>query len=275
MHAFMCGGRSFFVAMLLGAAALAAPAQASVFDVKGSDVTKGETEIGTNSAFFNGFPENADRLRSSHELAIGYGFTDWLKAGAKLSFDHPADEGFRLSTAGIETQIMFKKFEGGLGLGWFTGVDVRVHRDETNTATFGPVIQLGTEQTQLLLNPFFAKTFGPNREEGIEFSYAWAIKQLLREGFSIGIEGYGSIPDIGHHAGIDFQEHRIGPVVYYERSLGGGRGNGRGLSIKDVGSKVGDKDDGGPKLAIEAGVLFGLTEGTQDTAFKFKAGITF
>ncbi len=251
-----------------------ASAHAGVFDVKGADVTKGETEIGTNNTFFSGYPVNADRLRSSHEIALGYGFTDWMKAGAKLSFDKPADDDFQLSTAGVEAQLMFKKFEKGLGLAWFTGVDFRVDRDETNTVTFGPVIQLGTEKTQLLLNPFFATTFGANREDGVDFAYAWALKQEIREGLSFGIEGYGVIPNLGDSPGSDFQEHRIGPVVYMERALKGGNGNGKRMSVKDAGA-AGGADDGGPKLSLEAGVLFGLTEGTQDTAFKLKAAITF
>ena len=263
-----CLGAMIATAMLLSPATVSA----GVFDVKGSDVEKGETEVGTNNTFFNGYPINADRVRSSHEIALGYGFTGWMKAGAKLSFDKPADDDFRLSTAGVEAQFMLKKFENGLGIAWFTGVDFRVHRDETNTVTFGPVIQLGTEKTQLLLNPFFATTFGANHEEGVEFAYAWALKQQVREGFSVGIEGYGVIPNLGDSPGVDFQEHRIGPVVYFERSLSRGNGGGR-MSVKDAAGNGGE--EGGPKLSIEAGVLFGLTEGTQDTALKLKAAITF
>lgn len=261
--------------IVTSAASISLPAFAGVFDVKGSDVEKGETEVSTNNTFFSGFPVNADRLRSSHELGVGYGFASWLKAGAKLSFDKPADDDFQLSTAGIEAQAMLKKFGGGIGIGWFTGADFRVHKDETNTITFGPVIQLGTEQTQLLLNPFFAKTFGVNREEGIAFSYGWALKQQVREGLSVGIEGYGVFPDVGHNPGSAFQEHRIGPVVYLERGLGAAKPMTGGRSIKDTGAADKAGEAGGPKFAMEAGVLFGMTEGTQDIAFKLKAGITF
>jgi hypothetical protein len=269
--------RQFAVAAataVMVSAFIAIPAMAGVFDVKGSDVEKGETEVGTNNAAFVGFPVNADRLRSSHELAVGYGFTGWLKAGAKLSFDKPADSDFQLSTAGIEAQVMLKKFGGGLGLAWFTGADFRVHRDETNTVTFGPVIQFGTEQTQLLLNPFFAKTFGRNHEEGMEFSLGWAVKQQIREGFAVGIEGYSVVPNIGNAPSADFQEHRVGPVIYLERGLGAAKPSAIARSIKDAGTAA-NGESGGPKLAVEAGVLFGLTEGTQDAAFKLKAGILF
>lgn len=255
-------------------AASVAGAQAQTFDVKGTDVDKGKTSIETNNTLFNGFPVNADRVRSSHELAIGHGFTDWLKLGLKANFDKPLDSDFQLSTVAIEGQAMLRKFERGFGLAWFTEAAFRVHRDETNSVTFGPIFQLGTEKTQLLVNPFFSRTYGPNKEEGTEFSYAWAVKQEIREGFAIGIEGYGSIPNIGNAPSFDFQPHRIGPVIYLERALAGfaGHAGGRRMSVKDAG---GNGDDGKPKFGMELGVLFGLSDATQDVAVKLKAGIEF
>jgi hypothetical protein len=71
------------------ALALTTPAIAGTFDVKGAEISKGETEIAVNSAFFSGYPINADLLRASAEVGIGYGFTDWWKAGLKIAFDKP------------------------------------------------------------------------------------------------------------------------------------------------------------------------------------------
>ena len=142
-----------------------------------------------------------------------------------------------------------------------------IDRDETNAVTFGPILQLGTEATQVLINPFFRRTFGRNREDGTEFSYAWAFKQQLREGFAVGIEGYGSIP-IGDASGLDLQPHRVGPVFYLEREL-----RGSGLSVKHAGGNGHAEEK--PKLALELGILFGLTDATQDVAVKFKAGVEF
>jgi hypothetical protein len=263
-------------AIIFWAALAGAPVTlAGTFDVKSVDVDKGQTEVETNNSFFRGYPVNADRLRTSHELALNHGFATWFKAGAKLNFDKPVDEEFRLATAGIEGQAVLKKFEGGLGIAWFTGLDFRIHRAETNSVTFGPVVQLGTEKTHLLLNPFLSKTFGRNREEGIDFNFAWAVKHELREGFAVGIEGYSTLPNIADAPGRDFQEHRIGPVVYLERALSGAGHGGRSLSVKDIRSDSDGKQAEGPKLALELGVLFGLSEASQDTTFKFKGGISF
>ncbi len=255
---------------------LAPPVLAATFEVKDTEVEKGKIAVEINNAVFSGFPLNAERLRSSHEFLFGYGFTSWLAVSGKINFDKPTADDFQVSTAGVEAIATLKKFENGLGIAWFTGADFRVHRDETNTVTFGPVVQLGTEKTQVLINPFFAKTFGKNREHGLEFSLAWALKQEVSEGIALGIEGYSVFPDIGNNPGADFQEHRIGPVLYLERSLGTkAKSAARGLSIKDSGGAADGKDAGGPKLLVEIGVLFGLTGATQGTAFKIKGGITF
>lgn len=157
-------------------------AHAQVFDVKGVDVEPGKTTVESNNTVFDGFPANAERTRSSHELAFGYGFADWFKLGVKASFDKPLDESFQFSTAAIEGQATLKKFQGGLGIAWFTEVALAIDRDETNAVTFGPILQFGTEATQFLINPFFSQTFGRNREDGTEFSYAWALKQQIRDG---------------------------------------------------------------------------------------------
>jgi hypothetical protein len=269
IHAFR--GSALALALTLGTSL----AMADTFDVKSADVDKGETEVELNNSLFPGFPRNADRLRTSHEFELNHGFTSWLKAGAKMNFEKPADDDFQISTAGIQALGLLKKFEGGVGIAWFTGLDFRIHREETNSVTFGPVVQLGTEKTHLLLNPFFSKTFGPNREEGMDFSLGWAVKHELREGFAIGIEGYSTFPNISNSPGSEFQDHRIGPVVYLERALGGGGHRTRGLSVKDTRGGNDDKKEEGPKLGLEIGVLFGLSDAAQDTTFKIKGGISF
>ena len=191
------------------------------FDVKGAEIAKGETEIGFNSAYFTGFPVNADRLRATGEISAGYGFSEWWKAGVKLSFDQPVGGDLEAVTAGVEAQILFRKMEGrGPAIAWFMGVDAAIQSDQTNTLTFGPIWSWALDdKTAFNLNTFFATTFGRNSEDAVDFSYAWQVKREIREGFGIGIEGYGVLPDIGHWPGVDFQEHRIGPVLYIERSL--------------------------------------------------------
>ena len=75
----------------------------------------------------------------------------------------------------------------------------------------------------------------------------------MRKGFAFGIEGYGSITDIGNGVGTEFQPHRIGPVICIARELKGLSSSGR-LSMKDSGES---KHDDSPKFGLEPGVLFG------------------
>lgn len=262
-------------AFSLCAAGGATQAGHQTFDVKGTDVDKGKTSIEANNTWIDGYPVNADRDRFSSQIEVGHGFTEWLKLGAKLNIDKPVDEPIHLQSFVLSAQIMLKKFERGVGLGWYTETAFATHRDHSNSVTYGPILQLGTEKTQLLINTFFTNSYGRNSEEGTEFSYAWAAKQEIREGLAIGVEGYGVIPNIANAPGIDFQPHRIGPVIYLERALAGfaGNGGGRRMSVKDAGG--GNGDDGKPKFGMELGVLFGLTDATQDVMLKVKAGIEF
>ena len=62
------------------------------------------------------------------------------------------------------------------------------------------------------------------------------------------------IPNIGNSPGIDFQEHRIGPVIYYEKELRG---------------------EHETTFALDAGILFGLTEATPNVTGKVNASLAF
>ncbi len=244
------------------------------FDVKGSDVDKGKTSVEANNSFLDGYPANADRDRFSSQIEASHGFADSLKLGVKLNIDKPVDEPFHIASVAASAQVMLKKFERGVGLAWYTETGFAVNHEHANSVTYGPILQFGTDKSQLLVNTLFTNTFGRNREEGTEFSYAWALKQEVREGLAVGIEGYGSIANISNAPGIDFQPHRIGPVIYLERALTGlsGHGAARRMSVKDAG---GNGDDGKPKFGMELGVLFGLTDATQDVSIKLKAGVEF
>lgn len=267
--------RSLLVVCTLVASVLGA--NAGGFDVKGAEIAKGETEIGFNSAFFSGFPVNADPLRATGEIAIGYGFSEWWKAGLKLSFDKPVGGDLETVTVGAEGQFLLRKMQGrGPAIAMFAGIDVAIQDDQTNTLTLGPVWSWALDdKTALNLNTFFTRTLGRNSTDATDFSYAWQVKHEVRGGVGLGVEGYGVLPDIGHTPGLDFQEHRIGPVIYFERSLNGPNGNGGAMKIGAKGTNGNGKDENGPKLAIEAGLLFGLTDATQDHVYKLKGALTF
>lgn len=264
--------RSLSLAALIASGVFSA-AFAGTFDIKGVEVTKGEAEIGINSTFFHGFPANADTIRHSTEYGVAYGLLDWWKIGLKANFDKPIGDSYQPVSVGVEQLTVWKKFDKGWGVAWYSSLDMSLVTDSPDTTTSGPVFQFGNDKTSLTVNPFFVRSFGPNKTSGTDFSYGWQVKQQVREGFSVGIEGYGYVPNIRNAPGSDFQEHRVGPVLYFEREL-----KAAPWVIAPVKSGLKDAAAGGgegPKLQMEAGVLFGLTDGTQDVAVKIKGGIVY
>jgi hypothetical protein len=229
-------------------------ASADVFSVDEPEVVKGEQEIEVNGAVQNGFPVNADPVRYSMEVEYTYGVAKWLSLSPLVDFDKPEGDSFHATVAGVESVWFPVEIGKLLTFAWFTEVEGAVHHDETNATTFGPIVQFGQDKASLILNPYFEKSFGKNHEEGIEFNYQWQAKASMNERVALGIEGYGAIPDIAHAPSVDFQEHRIGPVIYYEKELPGAH------------ERV---------FGIDAGILFGLTEATPHVTGKINANFTF
>jgi len=229
-------------------------ALADVFSIDEPEVVKGEQEVEVNGAVQNGFPVNADPVRYSMELEYTYGVTRWLSLSPLVNFDKPDGDSFHATVAGVESVWFPVEVGKLLTVAWFTELEGAVHHDETNSTTLGPIVQFGHDKASLILNPYFEKSFGKNHEEGIEFNYQWQAKAALNQRLALGIEGFGAIPNIGNSPGIDFQEHRIGPVLYYEKEL--------------TGEKEGT-------FAINAGVLFGLTEATPNVTGKVNASLAF
>ena len=255
MHRSPVSAAVFAATLVFGAIGAA---RAGTFDVKDPEMTSGETEISTNHTVSSGFPANADRVRHSFEFATSYTFTDHFKAGAKFGFDRHAGDDAHLSIGGIEGQYFLGKLGPAVTLAWFTSLDFRIHHGETNTLVFGPLVKFGDDALSLTLNPLFEHTFGANRDHGIGFAYAIGLKSKIREGFGVGAEAHGSIPDISSPPGGHVHEHRIGPVLYFDREISPAR-DGRSAR----------------KLALEIGTFVGLTEATPDWSSKVKAALTW
>jgi hypothetical protein len=229
-------------------------ASADVFSIDEPEVVKGEQEIEVNGAVQNGFPVNADPVRYSMEVEYTYGVTKWLSLSPLVDFDQPDGDSFHATVAGLESVWFPVEVGKLLTFAWFTEVEGAVHHDETNSTTFGPIVQFGHDKASLILNPYLEKSFGRNHEEGIDFTYQWQAKASVTERLALGIEGFGVVPNIADSPGIDFQEHRIGPVIYYEKELSG---------------------EHEKTFAVDAGILFGFTEATPNVTGKLNASMTF
>ncbi len=242
------------VAAGLGALSVTVPeARAGTFDIKGVEVTKGESEIAVGAAWQRGFPVNSDFVGQSYEIGYGYGLTNWFKAGLKIGLEQPLSQRLEATALGLEGQaVIVDPEKSRIGLAWYTGFDIGLKSDESEVLTFGPLVSVKiSDKLSLTLNPLFQKSWSPSTP-GLDFNYAWQIKRELSDAMALGAEGYGAIPDIGEAPAKDVQEHRFGPVLYL---MGGG---------KDA-----------PKVELQIGVLFGMTEATADTTGRAKMAITW
>ena len=176
-------------------------ALADVFSVDEPEVVKGEQEIEVNGAVQNGFPVNADPVRYSMEVEYTYGVTKWLSLSPLVDFDKPDGDSFHATVAGLESVWFPVEVGKLLTVAWFTEVEGAVHHDETNSTTFGPIVQFGHDEASLILNPYLEKSFGRNHEEGIDFTYQWQAKASVTERLALGIEGFGVVPNIANSAG--------------------------------------------------------------------------
>lgn len=246
---------SALVSALLAAAVsmtAATPLRAQTLDVKQLDVDKGALGLAVDTTVQRGLPAGFDR--SSHEIGVGFGLTDWWSLSGVLNIANPAEAGGRLSRAVIENVFVLKPLSGtrsiDYGLGWFAAVAASTNGPSTQAVIFGPILGFKADKLSVTGNPFFEQTFRRNHTEGLAFSYGWQAKVELTKRLSQGVEGFGVIENLGASPPLAQQEHRIGPVVFTELDLG-----------RDV------------TIAPDIGVLFGLTRGAPDVALKVNVGI--
>jgi hypothetical protein len=231
--------------------AMSAPALAQTFDIKQLDVEKGSLELGSDNSLQGGGLHREDN-RSAHELSLDYGVTNYWRLSGVLKFENPVEEHFRLAKTSIENIWVFRAVpkDGGLGLGWFTTLEVATDPAATNSSVFGPIIELKQDKLSFTANPFFEKTFGRNRVEGIALNYGWNVKYKLDDKLSVGIEAFGLVENLGDAPAFSAQQHRLGPAVFTSIELA------PGFSITP-----------------DIGLYVGLTEATPSLTLKFNVGV--
>ena len=231
----------------------ASTASAQTFDVKDTEVKQG-LEFGTSNTFQSGLPRDGGANRSAHDKSLDYGVTERWRLSAVAKFERPEDANMRFSALGAESLYVFKPLDDkkttDIGIGFFLAVQAGTQHEAQNNVNFGPIISFKADKLSINANPFFEKTFGRNKVEGVALTYAWNAKYELTKAVSIGVEGFGVVENIGRGTPLDEQDHRIGPAIFTEVEL-----------AKDY------------SISPDLAVLFGLTRGTPDVAIKFNVGI--
>jgi len=89
--------------------------------------------------------------------------------------------------------------------------------------------------------------------------------------FGIGVEAYGEVEDLGDAPPLDQQEHRLGPVIYWSPGDNHSGVHTEHHGLKDEGAVGADTSH----MSAAFGVLFGLTDVTNDVTLKWDLEVEF
>src|SRR4029077_14392198 len=293
-----------YLALTTGVSALATagvaigtikPAHAE-FEIQESQVEKGEKEFEYRGAAHWGFPkqekedatdsgrdeentveedEEEGPLRQSHDFEFQYGITDRWLFSTTLSADEPINQGFNLSSVGLELQYELIEREGnGIGLAFQTEYGFATRGGDPDEFGFGPIVELASGKLLITLNPVFNTQVGDNRDQaGLGFEYGWRAEYDFAKHWGVGVEMFGEIEDLANAGSFNQQKHSIGPTLFWNP----------GEKEEEGGEKEGKEDEdnekvaGPPKmeLSFNVGVQLGLTDATFDAALKFQGSLSF
>ncbi|HEX7044217.1 MAG TPA: hypothetical protein VF203_06360 [Burkholderiales bacterium] len=264
------------------------------FELKTLESARGQFEFQSQNAWSWGQPRRRSAvgpegivfdentvIRARHALELEIGFTRRLKSRIGVEFekervDEPETidrandfESMRLEELGAELiVVLVPRDADGAGLGVVVEVEQPVEQDEASRLILGTIIEYRAGRWFAAAIPMFARAFGGEAEEGERFDDKWdfAYATQLRYTFSgrwaLALEGYGTIErlgDTGHRSEAaqrfgDFNQHRLGPVLYYTTGLG------RGSDAE---------------LTIGLGLLEGLNRNTPDHTLKLSIEVDF
>lgn len=313
-----CTVRPALVLGTLAFPAVAGPA-IDQFEVKDLETAPGEAQFQSQNAFSIGQPsrrvvqtspgnfayDDNTVARERYALELQMGLTHWFRVRLGAEFekervDEPASpsqanafESLRLSSIAIEGVAVLVPVKGnGVGLGLLAEYDAAVGGGDSQFY-IGPIIQAVSGPWSATANLMLVQHSGsrgaldvpPDRKR--DFSYAVQLQYAASAQWAFAVEAYGTFDRIGGSGTPtaeqallgDFDQHRLGPVVYYRFNPGNvaegpamrvGRARG-GEANDDAG---GDRDDANP-VSVGFGVLFGLNKNTPDQTFKLSVEYNF
>jgi hypothetical protein len=244
------------VLVFLGAAAfilgIAAPANAQ-FYVRSPEVSKGELEIEEHGAFYSGAGED-EHLNQTHELEGKYGITERFEVILEGVFEDEIGEDFVAEEIELGGQYeIIERHGDGLGLAFRTLYEFSL-LGGPDEILFGPLAKVVSGPNSATINTFFVGQVGEDVEiDSLELLVNWRLQRELNERWALGVEGYSEIEDLANAGSFDEQEHRLGPVAYYEFPHAEGK----------------------PEWKAAGGVLFGLSDAVSDFTYKFDIEVEF
>ncbi len=242
------------------------------------------------------FDENA-LFKARYALEIEMGFTDFLKMRLGIEaenerVDEPVSpeeadefEGLSVNEIGAEIVAIFIRPEDeGFGLGAVVEIEGPFDQEEANHLTIGPIMEYEAGEWLIAAVPMFVRAFGGDKEEGEprddkwDFAYAAQIMRTLSEHWSIALEGYGTLERLGNSGNPssaadyfgDSNQHRLGPVVYFNHALNSGSARSSSTQLAQD-----EEEEEGTTLTIGLGLLEGLNSQTADHTLKLSIEVDF
>ena len=258
--------------------------------------------------------------RERYALEMQMGIASWFRTRLGVEFEKErledpgsiaranAFEDLHLTGIAIEGVFVFVPVKKeGIGLGLLTEYDHSV-RGGLNQVYIGPIVQAVHGPWTAIANLLLVQNYGtPDRahvqpeDRKRDFAYAAQLQYDVSETWALALEGYGTIDRLGHSGTRppgqalfgDFDQHRLGPVVYYRVHPDGGHTAppGKKAGLKAVrkddddgkpgapgkdGGQDGDKDGGKDQaVSIGVGLLFGLNANTPDHTLKLSLEYNF
>ena len=292
----------------LGAEAMSGPVIGQ-FEIKTLDVELGGIELQSQNAWFLGNParqvephdgrflgDGNTISRQRHGLEIEVGLSKFLKTRLGVEFEKERRDDISPTGAtdaygeleaegfGIEgVLVLMPRAATGGGLGVVIEYDQPFVGGGVRTFMGGPIVEWASGPLALSFNPTLTQLIGGERDgagqqdEKIDFSYTARALYRWSETFAAAVEAYGTVERIGGSGARsleskllgDFDQHRLGPVLYW--TLAEPRAAGAGSRP--------DTEDGaaaeGPQSTLGVGLLFGLTDSTPAASLKLSLEQTF
>jgi hypothetical protein len=242
-------------------AAFASPAD----DVITPDIEKGEREF----EFAYGTDRNeAGKYESALELSFGAGVTD--RWATELGVEFERERGEHMKYSGIEWENRLGLIideEAPVALSLLVGFERPRERAEGWSSTLGLLSETTVGRFLVNANLLVERNWdvdvedeGDEAEDGEDgeeeddekeartsLGYQWQVLYRHSHRMYYGVQGMGELGQWDDWAKHDDQEHKIGPAIFGRLRTAGGE-----------------------RLNYNAGLLFGITDGTPDYTLRFK-----
>ena len=249
--------------------------------------------------------------RERYALEMQMSVATWFRTRVGVEFekerlDDPgsvaranAFEDLHLTGVALEGVFVLVPVKGdGVGIGLLTEYD-RAVRGGVSQFYAGPIIQAVSGPWTALANLLVVQHMGSTDKANLipadrkrDFAYAAQLQYTFSPTWALALEAYGTVDRIGNSGTPpaeqklfgDFDQHRIGPVIYYRFNPHGPGGNVNvaKAGVKSVGK---DDDDGKPgakddddkttTVSVGLGLLFGLNKNTPDETLKLSVEYNF